>query len=150
VISFSAYTSAEQPFTVVVSDGDFDSDGLSDADEGAADIDGDGLGNFEDLDSDGDRQLDSSEAMAGTDPFDSNDFFRIERVEARPQASQFIVELSGKTGRFYVLEKTNSVSAGGWEAVSTSAVLSTNEPLFLTNSTPLSGNAFYRVRVQKP
>ncbi len=150
VISFSAYASAEQPFTVVVSAGDFDGDGLSDADEGAADIDGDSLGNFEDLDSDGDGHLDSSEAMSGNDPFDSNDFFRIERVEARPLESQFIVELSGKAGRFYTLQKTNSLYPGGWEAVSVSAVLSTNRLLFLTNSTPLSGNAFYRVRVQKP
>jgi len=150
VISFSAYASTEQPFTVVVSDGDFDGDGLSDVNEGAADVDGDGLGNFEDLDSDGDGQLDASEALAGTDPFDPNDLFRIEHVEAEPQVSRFIVGLSGKGGRFYMLERTNSLAPGGWETVSTSALLSTNQTLWLTNSTPLSEAAFYRVRVQKP
>jgi hypothetical protein len=150
VISFSAYASEAQPLIVVVSEGDFDGDGLSDADEGAADIDGDGLGNFEDSDSDGDGQLDNAEALAGTDPYDPNDYFRIERAEAKPQASDFVVELSGKGGRFYTLEKSSSVPAGGWEAVSTSTVLSTNQPVFLTNSAPLAGNGFYRVRVQKP
>ena len=103
-----------------------------------------------DGDFDGDGQLDSSEVLAGTDPLDPNDCFRIEGVEARPQESRFVVQVSGKAGRFYTLEKTTSVSAGGWQALSSSAVLDTNQPLWLTNSAPLSGNAFYRVRVQKP
>ncbi|MEY4245602.1 MAG: hypothetical protein RLZZ245_3187, partial [Verrucomicrobiota bacterium] len=39
---------------IALSDGDFDGDGLSDLEEGGADLDLDGLPNFEDLDSNGD------------------------------------------------------------------------------------------------
>ncbi len=49
---------------------DFDGDGLPDSAEGIDDADGDGLANYEDLDSDGDTQSDAQEAAAGRDPFD--------------------------------------------------------------------------------
>ncbi|MEI8206946.1 MAG: Ig-like domain-containing protein, partial [Kiritimatiellales bacterium] len=49
---------------------DFDGDGLPDSMEGAGDPDGDGLANYEDLDSDNDTQTDAQEAAAGRNPYD--------------------------------------------------------------------------------
>jgi hypothetical protein len=52
---------------------DFDGDTLLDVDEGTADVDGDGLPNFVDTDSDGDGAPDETEALFGTDPYDAAD-----------------------------------------------------------------------------
>lgn len=49
---------------------DFDGDGLPDSKEGAGDPDGDGLANYEDLDSDGDTQTDAQEVATGRNPYD--------------------------------------------------------------------------------
>lgn len=54
--------------TVLVSDGDFEGDGLADADEGWGDVDGDGLANYEDRDADGDGTPDGVEITRGSDP----------------------------------------------------------------------------------
>jgi autotransporter-associated beta strand protein len=51
------------------SDGDLDHDGLSDISEGVADIDGDGIENLLDLDSDGDGLTDAIETSLGRDPY---------------------------------------------------------------------------------
>lgn len=53
-------------------DTDSDGDGLSDTEEGFVDLDGDGWGNFLDTDADGDGLLDTEEQSLGTDPFDSD------------------------------------------------------------------------------
>jgi autotransporter-associated beta strand protein len=52
---------------IALSDGDFDGDGLSDIEEGGADPDGDGLPNFEDLDSNNDGIPDSPNPPADQD-----------------------------------------------------------------------------------
>ncbi len=51
------------------SDGDMDNDGLADATEGLADVDGDGIENLLDLDSDGDGMTDVIETALGRDPY---------------------------------------------------------------------------------
>ena len=58
---------------LLTSDGDWDSDGISDDEEGLTDLDGDGLENFRDLDSDGDGVDDDVELQAGRDPYDVSD-----------------------------------------------------------------------------
>ncbi|MEM7603324.1 MAG: thrombospondin type 3 repeat-containing protein, partial [Verrucomicrobiota bacterium] len=55
------------------SDGDLDDDGIFDDLDGLADLDGDGLGNFEDLDSDGDGRPDEDEFAEGRDHLDAAD-----------------------------------------------------------------------------
>lgn len=50
-------------------DGDMDHDGLTDTAEGLADIDGDGIENMRDLDSDGDGVSDAIETALGRDPY---------------------------------------------------------------------------------
>ena len=50
------------------STGDYDGDGIPDAMDGLTDTDGDGLADYEDLDSDGDGTPDSVEHARGTDP----------------------------------------------------------------------------------
>jgi hypothetical protein len=56
-----------------VPDNDEDGDGILDSDEGLDDVDGDGLPNWLDLDSDGDEWSDSEEVARGTDPYDPDD-----------------------------------------------------------------------------
>lgn len=53
---------------ILVSDGDFDGDGLADIDESWGDADGDGLPNYNDTDADGDGTPDGVEATRGSDP----------------------------------------------------------------------------------
>jgi hypothetical protein len=53
---------------ILVSDGDFDGDGLADIDEGWGDVDGDGLANYADSDADGDGTPDGVEITRGRDP----------------------------------------------------------------------------------
>lgn len=53
---------------IIVSDGDFDGDGLADIGEDWGDVDGDGLANYEDSDADGDGTPDGVEITRGTDP----------------------------------------------------------------------------------
>ena len=53
---------------ILVSDGDFDGDGLADIDEGWGDVDGDGLPNYDDTDADGDGTPDGVEITRGSDP----------------------------------------------------------------------------------
>jgi hypothetical protein len=54
--------------TILVSDGDFEGDGLADIDESVGDVDGDGLQNYEDPDADGDGTPDGVEVARGSDP----------------------------------------------------------------------------------
>lgn len=51
------------------SDGDYDRDGLTDTSEGASDVDGDGLPNYQDPDSDGDGVSDTEETRRGWNPY---------------------------------------------------------------------------------
>jgi hypothetical protein len=53
---------------ILVSDGDFDGDGLADIDEDWGDVDTDGLANYEDTDADGDGTPDGVEITRGSDP----------------------------------------------------------------------------------
>lgn len=53
---------------ILVSDGDFDGDGLADIDEDWGDVDGDGLVNYADTDADGDGTADGVEIARGRDP----------------------------------------------------------------------------------
>lgn len=59
---------------ILASDGDLDNDGIADSVEGTDDLDGDGTGNFQDLDSDGDGASDADEALNGSDPYDASSF----------------------------------------------------------------------------
>ncbi len=77
VLSFEALfdsgnTSNPATITVLRVPGyDADGDGIIDADEGADDVDGDGIPNWRDLDSDGDGYDDAVELAAGSDPYDA-------------------------------------------------------------------------------
>lgn len=57
--------------SIHTSDGDYDRDGITDMLEGPGDIDGDGLANSEDVDSDGDGVSDAGEMRRGWDPYDA-------------------------------------------------------------------------------
>ncbi len=120
--------------SIHTSDGDYDRDGVTDLVEGLNDVDGDGLANFEDFDSDGDGvsdaeearrgwspytpieasrdsdgdgMPDTAEAIAGTDPYSPS-----ERLSLRIQPAGTGVNLTVQTrsGRNYTLERSDNLS----------------------------------------
>ncbi|MDF7822603.1 hypothetical protein P4B35_01155 [Pontiellaceae bacterium B12227] len=72
----SGASSANKTFAIdwiVVTDGDYDGDGLTDAMDGYGDADEDGLPEFADTESDGDGMDDAAEAAAGREHTEPND-----------------------------------------------------------------------------
>jgi hypothetical protein len=147
------------------STGDFDNDGISDATEGDADPDADGLGNLEDTDSDGDQipdaweyangldflsaadaafdsdgdsQSNLSEYIARTLPFDATDVLRITQLAA----SQ--IQLSGKANRIYQLERSQNLKSP-WTIVANSGPLASDATVTLSDPMPPATEAYYRV-----
>ncbi|MBL9131881.1 MAG: hypothetical protein JNG86_11810, partial [Verrucomicrobiaceae bacterium] len=159
---------------VALSDGDLDDDGLTDLAEGSIDTDGDGSPNLDDLDSDNDTlpdaweslhglsvtsaadatldrdndgQSNQAEFIAGTHPGNAADVFK---VTSTARSTGFTLTVPGKTGRSYVLERNPQLIGGTWTPVMTSPTLVTDTNVLLTDSTPPSDKAFYRVRVFVP
>lgn len=166
-------TSANQFFEIDWirgSDGDFDDDGISDALEGGGDVDGDGLLNLEDLDSDndtlpdalefslglasnvaidpaadsdGDGQTDLLEITAGTGHADRADRF-VWSVAVGPAPQ---VHLQVKPGRSYAVEACDDLTAGNWQVIGGTVPA---EAGTYQVTDPVSGapRRFYRVRIQ--
>lgn len=138
-------THAEWDFDWIRSiDGDFDNDGISDANEGgfARDTDLDGMEDFADRDSDNDGALDEIEAalgrdpylavegalnadgdsysdlfemIAGTDPDDATSSFQHTFGLTDSTGGQRVqIEFSGKAGRTYKLLRKTDLSALTW------------------------------------
>lgn len=159
---------------VAFSDGDLDDDGLTDLAEGSIDTDGDGSPNLDDLDSDNDTlpdaweslhdlsvtsaadatldrdndgQSNASEFIAGTNPSSQADVFK---VTSATRSTSFALTVTGKTGRYYVLERSTQLVGGTWATVMTSPTLSSDATVLLTDPAPPAGKAFYRARVEMP
>jgi len=91
---------------------DTDNDSIPDHAEGLDDIDGDGIPNFMDTNSDGDAYSDLEETIAGTDPYEPADPFDF-TATVEPTGGNTAVELyfdvySGRTYRVWF--RTNLVS----------------------------------------
>lgn len=155
------------------SDGDYDRDGLADETEGTGDVDGDGLSNLEDPDSDNDALPDAweaahglnrtnaldaaadpdgdtfsnfSEYIAGTDPADGADFLRFERLAA--SGPWLVLDLMSRTGRLYDIDVATSLLNAAWSPV-TGGVAGLDALITITNP-PAPGPQFYRLKVRKP
>ncbi|MGZ0709682.1 sulfatase-like hydrolase/transferase [Coraliomargarita sp. W4R53] len=125
-------------------DGDFDNDGLSDADEGgfSRDTDQDGIEDFADTDSDndgapdaieasfgrdpystseasanadGDRYSDLFEMIAGTDPDSATESFQKTFSLSKENSGQRVrIQFPGKAGRTYKLLRKTNLLAQDW------------------------------------
>ena len=91
---------------------DTDGDTILDSVEGIDDIDGDGIPNFLDLDSDGDGYSDLNETIAGTDPYDPTDPISFTGILVSPgnnNSNELYFNVhSGRTYRLWF--RTNLVS----------------------------------------
>jgi hypothetical protein len=129
---------------ILFSDGDFDNDGIGDLAEGGEnDTDGDGLAAWEDLDSDNDGFPDGQDDLAGPGRLNPKDYtFQI----AIPTVT---VQVAGKAGRVYRLQRSESLTLESWSAVQTIGPLTSNQTIVFTHGST-SPKAFYRVSVEFP
>ncbi|MCF7817719.1 MAG: thrombospondin type 3 repeat-containing protein [Kiritimatiellales bacterium] len=128
---------------IALTDGDFDADGIADAADGFDNSDTDSLPNFIDADSDGDGFPDWAEHVAGTDPTNpAENAFRV-------SSGGVPVQVDGKAGRLYSLQRTDNLLPTSWGTVETVGPLASNQTIAFTNGTP-STNGFYRVLVDLP
>lgn len=159
--------------SIHTSDGDHDRDGISDMLEGLNDFDGDGLANFEDIDSDGDGVSDAEETRRGWNPYDSIEATRdadgdgtSDSAEAiagtnpdspeerpslhiQPDVTAFNLSVQARPGRSYTLERSDNLTI--WDAdpvvpqVQGSPVLMWHSP-----ADPETPRGFFRMRINSP
>jgi fibronectin type 3 domain-containing protein len=94
-------------------------------------------------DADLDGLSDANEALLGTDPNNSSDFFKAQSSTVTPNGANYNVSFSirGAPGQ-YVIERSTTLEAGSWTAISSSSQTFTwNTGTVLTNSLTLSATA---------
>jgi len=100
-------------------------------------------------DPDGDGAINWNEFIAGTDPLDATDYFRVYGMNYSPSGPLVTVSLNGKAQRHYTLQHTVSLSAPNWISVETQTATNDNQTIILTDSA-LSQQTFLRVAVNYP
>lgn len=121
----------------------------------ATDDDGDGLSNIQEdalgtdsnlSDTDGDGAADGAEFVAGTNPLDAGDFFRIISISHRNNPQEIEIKWASVAGKTYIIESSSTLD-GLWslhESVTASG------PVSSSIDTTLENAGFYRVRVTGP
>ncbi len=94
-------------------------------------------------DSDSDHMPDGDEAIAGTDPADSQSFFAIE-----PSATGELL-VDGKAGRSYTVWTTPQLDPADWTVATNTGVLAASQAVQL-HYLPAQTSGFYRVEVSQP
>jgi hypothetical protein len=100
-------------------------------------------------DPDGDGSANWNEFIAGTDPLDAADCFRVSGINDPQSGLLVTVTLNGKAQRHYTLQHTVSLAAPNWIPVETQTATSDNQTIVLTDS-PLDEPTFLRVAVDYP
>ena len=85
------------------------------------------------LDKDSDGQSNAAEYIAGTNPSNGADVFK---VLSHSRSATFALTIPGKGGRRYVLERSTQLTGASWSTIVTSATLSSDGPLLLTDPIP--------------
>jgi len=159
--------------SIRTTDGDFDRDGIHDITEGLNNIDGDGLANFEDIDSDGDGVSDAEETRRGWAPYapleatrDSDGDGLSDAAEAiagtdllspeerlsldiQPEGAGYDLTVQARPGRSYTLERTSNFSEWDAEPV-ISQVQGSPELTWHAPADPETKRGFFRMRVNNP
>lgn len=102
----------------------------------------------DDADPDGDGSDNGDEYVAGTDPTDGSDFFRI--TSAVRVEEGFAVSFAAKAGRLYELQRRQDLGAGAWITVGSTGLMDAEGQGSLTDPDPPSDRAFYQVFVTLP
>lgn len=100
------------------------------------------------VDTDGDGWLDADEVIAGTNPNDASDFFRVQEVLS-PPGGDAVIKFQGAAGRNYELQYSENLAAGSWVFVASLTNASAGPAQLLDNNSGHRSKAkgFYRVVV---
>jgi len=97
-------------------------------------------------DTDGDGRSNIDEYIAGTDPLDPADYFRIDST--RKHDGTFSAGIRGRAGRIYTLQRSLDLAPETWIDVASAGPLPEEGPVSLTDPEAPAGKAFYRCGVR--
>ena len=98
-------------------------------------------------DPDGDGVLNLDEYIAGTNPLDPMDVFKV--TSTARNGATFTAVVPGKIGRTYILQRHPDLSSSPWITVASMGPLVADGPLTLTDSDAIENKGFYRVAVER-
>jgi len=170
VITSNVAVNTDVTFRLRVNDGRFDSDDdfVTVTLFAMMDNDGDGLSNFEETtgfdnvltvanpsgnitnpnaaDSDGDGANDGDEALAGTNPGNSNSVFKVVSTGSAG-AGLIIVDWNTVSGKTYHVQSTENIINSGWSDFMVFMATTSVSRIFDTNAVNVS-NRYYRMTVE--